>query len=179
MLTKYLFLSLSLFFVYSCAEQSQETLFKRERDKRVHNALSGFTTAMLKKGIYAVGLGEGIDHSNGKQNYIGVTFNIEKLPSVDFARKIEVETIQECLRYINHEEGIKDYIAEYPYPLKFIRIGFISHHPQEGLFSVSNCENELIYRKDGPEQPGPSIIVHEESYEEAVRILAEQETKHK
>jgi hypothetical protein len=53
------------------------------------------------------GLGEGLDHSHGRekerQNYLGVTFDIESLPNVDFARKIEVEAIQEFLCYINAE----------------------------------------------------------------------------
>ena len=141
---------LFLLFLSSCVSPSQEDRFEQERRKVIHQALRHFIKAMEAKGFHAGGIGEGLDHSNWKQNYLGVTFEMEHIPDVDFARKIEVETIQEFLHYINSEEGIEDYVAEYPYPLKFIRIAFISLNSEEGLFSVSNYESELIYRKDNP-----------------------------
>lgn len=134
---------------------------------------------MQEKGLHAAGIGEGLEHSTGKQNFLKVVFNVDSLPDVEFARKLEVETLQAFLACINAQEGIQDYVAEYPFPLKFMQIGFISIHHEEGLFSVSNSENELIYRKDNPNQPiGPSIEVHSETYEEAVRILADSSNTH-
>ena len=35
---------------------------------------------MRAKGYRTAGIGEGIDHSAGKQNYIGVTFDVDSLP---------------------------------------------------------------------------------------------------
>ena len=175
MIIKYLFLFLPLSILYSCTEPSPEMHFRRERDKRIHHILRDFKGAMRTKGFHAAGIGEGVDHNTGKQNYLKVVFDIEKLPDIDFARKIEVETLQEFLHYINLEEGIQDYVAEYPFPLKFVRIVFISQRPGEGLFSVANFEEELYYDKDDPDKPiGPSIEVHQESYEDAVRILAQK-----
>lgn len=102
-------------------------------------------------------------------------FDIDELPDVEFARRLEVETLQEFLRCINSQEGIQDYLAEYPFPLKFIHIGFISRHPEEGLFLVSNYRENLSYAKRNPDNPGgPLIDVHEESFEDAVRILAQK-----
>jgi hypothetical protein len=175
MFVKYLFLLLPLFFTGSCTKPSQETLFGQERDKRVYSALRKFKLAMEAKGFYAAGIGEGLDHSTGKQNYIGLTFAIEKLPNIDFARKIEVETLQEFLCCINSEEGIQDYVAEYPYPLKFIYVAFISQHPEEGLFSVSNFQEKLLYDQDDSKKPiGPLIEMHRESYADALLILSQQ-----
>ncbi len=169
-------LLLLLLLLSSCASPSQEDRFDQERRKVVHQALRHFIKAMETKGFRAGGISEGLDHSNWKQNYLGVTFEMEHIPDVDFARKIEVEAIQEFLHYINSEEGIEDYVAEYPYPLKFIRIAFISLNSEEGLFSVANFREEIYYDKDNPEKPiGPTIEVHRESYDDAVRILAEQE----
>ena len=173
-------LLLFLLLLTSCASSYSETSFEKERDKRIHNILRNFTQAMQKKGFHAAGIGEGLDHSNWKQNYLEVTFEIEKLPNVDFARKIEVTALQEFLHYINSEEGIQDYVAEYPFPLKFINIGFISLNEnldsEEELFLVANSRDEIYYSKHNPEKRiGRLIDVHRESYEDAVRILAEQE----
>ena len=153
-----------------------EECFDRERRKVVHRALKKFIKSMEAKGYHAAGIGEGLDHSHGRekerQNYLGVTFDIERLPDVDFARKIEVEALQEFLNYINSEEGIQDYVAEYPYPLKFIHVAFVSRHRSEGLFSVANFREEIYYDQDEPDKPmGPSIEIHSESYQDAVRIL--------
>lgn len=175
MLIRNLFLFLSLCLTYSCTQPSTEDYFDDERRKVVHHALKNFIISMKEKGFYAAGIGEGINHKTGKQNYLGVTFDTEKLPNVDFARRLEVEALQDFLNYINSEEGIKDFVAEYPYPIKFVRIAFISQNPEKGLFSVSNFEDDLYYRKNDPEEPiGPSIEVHQESYEDALKILALQ-----
>jgi hypothetical protein len=175
MLIKYLILLLSLFFTVSFTKPSQETLFEQERDKRVYGALRKFTLAMETKGFHLAGMGEGLDHSTEKQNYIAVTFTIEKLPNIDFARKLEVETLREFLCCINSEEGIQDYVAEYPYPLKLTCITFISQHPEEGLFSVSNFQEKLLYDQDDPKTPAELLTaIHIESYTDAVRILSQQ-----
>lgn len=178
-----LFLFLLLFTNCSFLEPSKkltaEESFDRERIKVVHRALKKFLKSMETKGYRAAGIGEGLDHSHGrekeKQNYLGVTFDIERLPNIEFARKIEVETLQEFLKYINSEEGIQDYIAEYPYPLKFVHVAFVSRLPSKGLFSVSNFQEKIYYEQDEPDNPmGPSIEIHSESYEDAVQILEKQ-----
>ena len=179
MLANYLFFVLCIFTSCSFAEPSKkltaEEIFKKERDKRIYSALRKFKCAMDAKGYRAAGIGEGIDHNTGRQNYLAVTFDIVNLPDVEFARKIEVEALQEFLNYINSEEGIQDYVAEYPYPLKFTRIAFISRHPEKGLFSVANFQDELYYNQDNPNNPtGPIIEIHSESYQDAVRILERQ-----
>jgi hypothetical protein len=183
MFVRYLFLLLTILAGCSLLEKpkgiSAEERFDRERMKVVHGALKKFIKSMEAKGYRAAGIGEGLDHSHGtekeKQNYLGVTFDIERLPNVDFARKIEVEALQEFLCYINSEEGIQDYVAEYPYPLKFIRIAFINRHPETGLFSVANCQEEIYYTQDEPDKPmGPSREIHSESYEDAVRMVEQQ-----
>ena len=176
MLANFLFLILCLFAGCSFPEPSkkltEEEIFKKERDRRIYSALRKFKHAMEAKGYRAAGLGEGIDHATGKQNYLAVTFDIEYLPDVDFARKIEVEALQEFLNYINSEEGMQDYVIEYPYPLKFIEIAFINRHPEKGLFSVANFQDELYYNQDNPNNPtGPTIEIHSESYQDAVRIF--------
>ena len=181
MLVSYLFLILCLFAGCSFPEPSkkltEEEIFKKERDRRIYSALRKFKHAMEAKGYRAAGLGEGIDHATGKQNYLGVTFDIERLPNIEFARKIEVEALQEFLKYINSEEGIQEYVAEYPYPVKFLKVTFISKLRDVDLCNVSNFEEEIYYYKDEPGKPlqGPPIEVHRESYEEAARILEQRQ----
>lgn len=175
MYIRYLVTVLILFMV-SCGKPLSQDPFSKEREKRVYSAVRKFKKAMEIKGYHAAGLGEGLDPNNRRQNYLGVTFDIKKLPDIDFARKIEVEALQEFLKYINAEEGIQDYLAEYPYPLKFVHVAFISQQREEGLFSVANCYDEIYYSQE--EDLGniysPLKEVHSESYEDAVRILNDQ-----
>src|SRR5271156_6672100 len=130
MYVNYLFLFLFLFTSCSFPEPPKkltaEECFDRERNKVVHRALKKFLQSMEAKGYRAAGIGEGLDHSHDrekeKQNYLAVTFDIERLPNIEFARKVEIEALQELQKYINSEEGIQDYVAEYPYPVKFLNI---------------------------------------------------------
>jgi hypothetical protein len=171
------FLIIFLFASFSFPESSKkltaEEIFKKERDKKIYSALRKFKYSMDAKGYRAAGIGEGVDHSTGKQNYLEVTFDIDGLPDIEFARKVEIEALQEFQRCINSEEGIQDYVAEYPYPVKFLNIAFISKLHDFDLSMVSNFEEEIYYYKDEPGKPlqGPLIEVHRESYEDAVRIL--------
>lgn len=164
-----------LCFFYSCLHAAPQTSFSEARHKIIHRVLRNFNRAMQTKGFRAAGIGEGLDHSTGKQNYLAVTFDIDQLPDVNFARRVVVETIEEFLHYINSQDGIQDYLAEYPFPIRFIRICFISRCPNKGLFSVSNFRDELSYDQENHANPiSPSIEVHRESYAEAIRILTEQ-----
>jgi len=184
MFVKCLYLVLQLFAGCSSSEHSKalkaEEQFDRERDRTVHRALKKFIKDMETKGYRAAGIGEGLDHSHGsekeKQNYLAVTFDIERLPNIDFARRVEIEALQILQGYINAEDAIHDYVAEYPYPIKFLNIAFISKIRDENLCIVSNFEEEIYYYKDEPGKPlqGPPIEVHRESYAEAVRILVQQ-----
>ena len=170
---KYLFTC--LIFVTACTKPSPEERFDNARHKVTHQALGKFTRAMRAKGYDAAGIGEGLDHSTGKQNYLKVVFELDQLPDVDFARKVEVETLQEFLHYINDQEGIQDYVVEYPFSLKFIHVGFISRNPEEGLLMVTNFQEEIYYDERNPDKPiSPSIEVHRESYEDALRIIDQQ-----
>ena len=181
-----LFFVLFLFTGCSFPEPSKklttEECFDRERNKVVHRALKKFIKSMEAKGYHAAGIGEGLDHSHGrekeKQNYLGVTFDIERLPNIEFARKIEVEALQEFLNYINSEEGIQEYVAEYPYPVKFLKVTFISKLRDVNLCNVSNFEEEIYYYKDEPGKPlqGPLIEVHRESYQDAIQILEREQS---
>ena len=186
MLANYLFLILCLFTSCSFPEPSKkltaEEYFDRERKKVVHRALKKFIKSMEAKGYHAAGIGEGLDHSHGRekerQNYLAVTFDIERLPNIEFARKVEIEALQELQRYINSEEGIQEYIAEYPYPVKFLNIAFISKLRDIDLCMVSNFEEEIYYYKDEPGKPlqGPLIEVHRESYQDAIQILEREQS---
>ncbi|MCC5831974.1 MAG: hypothetical protein JJU12_02905 [Chlamydiales bacterium] len=184
MVVNYLFLIFCLLTSCSFPEPSRketaEERFDRERDEVVYRALNRFIKSMQAKGYRAAGIGEGLDHSGDrekeKQNYLEVTFDIECLPSIDFARQVEVEALQTFQKYINEEEGIQDYVVEYPFPIKFLNIAFISKIRDKDLCMVSNFREEIYYCKDEPGKPlqGPLIEVHSESYEDAVRILSEQ-----
>ena len=88
-----------------------------------------------------------------------------------------MEALQEFLNYINSEEGIQEYVAAYPYPVKFLKVTFISKMRDVNLCNVSNFEEEIYYYKDEPGKPlqGPLIEVHRESYEDAIRILEQSQ----
>lgn len=171
----YFFVIFNVLITCSCVNSSTQTSFVRERDKKIGKVLKNFQSSMAKKGYYLGGLGEGIDHDTKQQKYLSFTFTIEQLPDIDFARKVELETIQEFLTSINSEEGIQDYLVEYPFTINYISIAFISTNPQEGIFIAANFEHELYYTKKICLNPyTPSKEIHRETYEEAIHILEEQ-----
>ena len=68
MLIKYLFLLLLISCSFS--ENYKKETFAQKRDKRIYAALKKFKYAMEAKGYRAAGIGEGLDHSTEKQNYL-------------------------------------------------------------------------------------------------------------
>ncbi len=159
----------------SCSIKKTEDKFAKERDRLVYSALGKFIKSMTAEGYCAAGVGEGIDHKTGKQNCLEVTFDVENLPDIETARKMEVEALQRFLQYVNSEVGIENYVAEYPYTLKGLGVALINKHRDKGLFLVSNFRDKIIYYQDEIDKPmGPSKEIHSETFEEATQILKNQ-----
>jgi hypothetical protein len=167
MLDKLLILIL---FLSSCASSPKEQ-FSRERTKITHRVVREFVLEMKKSGLDACGISEGLEINN-KQNLLGVIFEVNHLPDIEFARCMLVNTLHAFLDRLNREEGIDKYLTEYPFPMRYADIGIISRNSNSGLLSVSNIGDWLYYRKKDPNDPnGPLITVHKETYEEAVKIV--------
>ncbi len=161
-----------LILFFSACSKHPESHFDKNRRKITHKVMKEFIIEMKAKGFEAAGIGEGIDHNTNKQNYLSVTFDVDSLPNVEYARKLEVEALSLFLKYINEKNCIEEYLVEYPFSNKFVRVAFISCHSENGLFSVSNFEDEITYYAKNPENMlSPSYEVHTESFQDAESIL--------
>ena|ERR1700722_19011741 len=140
-----------------------------------NKVMCDFSKKMKLKNLQPAGIGGGIDHETGKHNKLKIVFDIEKLPDINYARKIIVETIDEFLHEINNRVEVRDLLSRYPFTLKNIEIAIINVRDREGLKCVYNQGNELNYYKSNPDPNNlQSMDVHSETYEEAVRILSSQ-----
>ena len=166
-------LFLCLLFLSACTPSTPESRFSDERQKLTHRALKKFIVAMQEKGLTPAGIGEGINHRNNKQNCLEVVFDIDELPSVEFARELIVEALQQFLHTINYTYGIEEYLSEYPFPLKFIQVAILGRN-ETGLCAVWNREEMLMYDKHQPGESFNRKTVCEETYDEALKILAQQ-----
>ena len=95
---------------------------------------------------------------------------------IDQARNLLVQCVQIYLKNINASKKIQPYLSNYPFENKNIRISI--HCPVDGnglehLFYVTIRNGTISYQKDRGREI-PSETIHEETYEEALKILESQ-----
>ncbi|MEN9653934.1 MAG: hypothetical protein RL235_46 [Chlamydiota bacterium] len=97
--------------LFSCAK-TRETK-GREYSKYVNEIVDDFAKCMKKKhNLHCYGSGGSMPHDVEE---IELMFNHRGLLSIDDARALEVEAIQELLRRINAHEKIRPFLREYPF----------------------------------------------------------------
>lgn len=168
--------------------------------KYVDEIVSDFAKYMKKKyKLHCYGSGGSMPTDVEK---IEVLFAYYKKSTVDNARKIEVNAIQELLERINTHEKIRPYLREYPFGTDRVGITIsfrtkTDGHPLDGSVAlVSLVKNKIFYdaAEIQIEEPTPLIYMNEknevvkefigggpkenlvplmeETYEEAVKIVS-------
>ena len=104
-----------------------------------------------------------------------LTFYIKGPVHTEEARKILLASIQCYLNEINTDEKIRQYLVEYPFPLKNIELNFITHMEKEdirksnSLASFATFSGRIIYEK--LTDTGRLYVDLEETFEEAQEKL--------
>ena len=111
---------------------------------------------------------------------IGLSFQYFHLVNLEEARELLVDAIQVFLRNINENKKIRPYLHNYPFTTKNIEIIIWIYQPDrskpplENLQCLSVENGILTYGLVAPSRSAPYPILHEETYEEALKILAEK-----
>ncbi len=148
------------------------------RDKAVYKAIGQFSKTLKSKRFRSVGVGGGLDHEVKKYNHITlVLMTEEKIPDLETARLEYIEVTSAFLCYLNSQEQIQDYLAVTPLTIDNIEVGILVRGAVANDFvSISNCGNKIYYSiKETDDEYSPWIDIHEETYEEALAIIAQRQ----
>lgn len=111
---------------------------------------------------------------------IEVSFVAYRKGSIEEAREIEVKAIQRLTALINEDEKLQPYLRTVPFPTRGIEIS-LSFDQRNGAFYpglsfISHINGILRYKKNDP-KTDRFVLIHQESFEEAVKILESKKTK--
>ena len=147
-----------------------------EKDRVSHQILYQFTNQMKKEGLDAIGLGGGSNH--GKINLIDICFNIQQVMDISSARKLMVCSIKKLLNIINSNEEFCANFEKLPVTEDVFHISIIGLTQKPDICNfvqIVTLVNGKIYYEIHNEKPSfpPFTTIHEETFEEAKRILVE------
>ena len=100
---------------------------------------------------------------------------------VSAARRLYIDGVEDLLHRYNTDKVVRPYLHNFPFTLSNLDIALLLENrsggfvPRNFVASVFNVDNRIIYCYFDEEQNG-LLDLHEESYEDAVRIVhAERE----
>jgi len=163
--------SLILCFLSGCSDP------RCEREKVRDRILIQFSKQMQKKGLYAAGLGGGCT-INKKINLIDVSFDYDEVMDLDSARKLIVESTKHLLDLINSDGNIKEYFEVFPVDVDILSISIMGQIPDSSrdyIRLVFVLKGIVYYYTDDPAgKVMPFLDVHEETFEEAKKIVSKK-----
>ena len=115
----------------------------------------------------------------GNISEISQTFRaMDKNYSIEQARELVINCSEDFLDRINQDEKIKPYLAQYPFPNNRIRMQISFYNKNRERVSSDNIAlvglgNDKIYYCIYDRESEKLVDIHEEMYEEAVRIVKE------
>lgn len=143
-------------------------------NRLVDNAISQYSK---EENMKLFGYGGGMMHDIYTLSTHFVT--LEPL-TVDEARWKYIQGTQYLLKAINQDQTIRPYLHDFPFThsnLEF-RISYFGNNPQHACAPYVNflfeLRGELRYKSKNP-QTGEYTLIHSETYEEALKIVREQE----
>lgn len=151
-----------------CLEQRSES------DKISDKIISQFVKKMKKKGLHAAGVGGGCTRDH-KINLVDVTFDYHGLMDISHARVMIVDCTNELLEIINSNPKNVKYFVEFPVKVNLISTAIIGLSPDlqnnNYIKIVDNLNGNILY---GTEHKKPFLIIHEETFEEAQKIVSQE-----
>ncbi|MGM0440213.1 MAG: hypothetical protein ACQEP8_03755 [Chlamydiota bacterium] len=178
---KKLFLFLAAFAILCSCEKEREPIHiqiaDHLSDKFIHDMKE-------EKNLYLSGYGGGF---RGKVNFLTFSFISYEDCSLQEARSLMVECIEELLYRMNHDEELQPYLANYPANINNLRFSIsfrdLNTHMHtknpNNIAYASIIQNNIYYCIYDPSDSTTLGEIHEELYEEAVRIVKNQKEQHK
>src|SRR3990167_143123 len=134
---------------------------------------------LTQQNLHLVGTGVGIIN---EIEMLGMDFHYAQEVDLSTARNLLIVAIQSYLNEINQNKEIRHYLKNYPFTVNNIEIGIYVHRPdgskvpKDKLYYLSAINGMLYYYLDEPKTYS-RITLHQETYEEALKILNPSETK--
>ena len=158
--------------MFGCAQHSNHEI--------IIDRIINQTDLQLKKekNLHAIGSGGSM---MGDIQLAEIYFQYFHLVNLEEARVLLVYAIQTFLKNINENKEVRPYLHNYPFTTKNIEINIWilqpnGHYPDQGNIELLALENGILkYKLVAPSEFAPWPILKEETYEEALKILAENQ----
>ncbi len=175
-LMKNTFISATVCLILSCCEIPNHTSprYVTLSDEILHQ-----TAQQLEKERELIPIGN-MGQMMGDIQAVGLEFQYFHLVNLEESRKLLVYAIQIFLKNINGNKEIRPYLHEYPFNTKNIEITIWIYQPDGyepapgNIQCVTLRSNTLLYKIATLNKSGDWPILHEETYEEALKVLAEK-----
>jgi len=172
MILRMLLLGLIICCSYSCSDS------RSSRDKWSDKILVAFAKNMKGKGLSAAGIGGGCTLQN-KINLMSVTFDYEKVMTLEEARELIVECSNELLRMVNSDPEAAQYFENFPIEVDILGVGIIgktSESENDNIKFVFTKNDRIVFIIDDGKKGGTKPNDYEESFAEAQEIIALQKS---
>ncbi|NGX49293.1 MAG: hypothetical protein K940chlam5_00891 [Candidatus Anoxychlamydiales bacterium] len=177
---KYILLFLILTFASYFLNVKPNDFYKRGNDFLKNSKKFQKENNLILSG-YGINLNESIEtpERNSIHKFYVTFFSKEKL-NLNAAREKLIKSIGNFLAKINNDVKIRNYIYEYPFNYKGLHFS-IAFYSEEGkprkekyIHSCTLAENSIYYKIAYPN--GTFKRIHEETYEEALKIVESQKS---
>ena len=161
--------------LYSCTEPLSKV------DKQMNHVTWEFSKRIWEEenlSLYYFGGGA----PEGCMDHLSLGYKARKdIPyTIEEARELYVKCVEKLLRYINEEyTAIHPCLCKYPADIENLQFGIIFTNANGQILKdgspayVFNCKHRICYRKQQKGVDG-YLDLHEETYEEALRIVQEK-----
>ncbi|MCH9626361.1 MAG: hypothetical protein S4CHLAM123_15580 [Chlamydiales bacterium] len=164
-----------LLFICGCSDSRSEC------DKISGRILSQLAKQMRKENLRAVGSGGGCT-TDKKINLVSMVFNYEKILDINTARSLIVKSAETLLNLISAHAEYENAFETFLNPIDIMYICIIGETPEgnnsKEIGGLQLIKGKIYYLIDNykpfPREDGPLLTVHEETFEEAKRILEDQ-----
>lgn len=138
----------------------------------VHQLQQSYAKEVQKSGLYLYGGGGQLMNDVQK---ISLSFMIEKHVNVDEARRLYVKYAEPFRQMVNEDRKIRPYLHNYPATINELdfSLGFLDNDFQQvcprNIVHVFHANGKICYYAYN------SIKVHHETYEEALKIVQDEQ----
>ncbi len=170
-LKKTSFISILFFLMIGCSQAEDYPTLARQVRSQTANQLE------KERDLFCVGTG---GQMMGDIQAIELEFQYFHLVNLEESRELLVHAIRTFLKNINDNKELRPYLHNYPFTTKNIEITIWilqpdGHYPPQGDIKCIYLEDgTLKYELVAPEKFTPRPVLHEETYEEALKVLAEK-----
>lgn len=154
------------FLLFNFAHPSMATLPKK--DQIAYGIIQNFAKKISSKDLYVRGIGLRGDKKTHKLASLGISLKIDKIMTVDIARRLAIEYTNDFVLFINQNPQIVTYITTFPVTVNEVDIMIRGKERCDDdpnyVACVATDMGAIIYFND---VKPPNALLFEENFEEA------------